>query len=317
VHTHAFSISIPREVEVAPAPKAMPKRFPLPPTFSERASPVYIDYKIHVIVRRGGLRVNDQLSTNFTFLPRTVAGPPSPMRALAYAEGGEIPGPDLDPHGWKVCDPVTATGTLFNVRNVSVQYTLAIATPFTYASNSPVPLFLTLRGTDVQALDLLVSASRLYLQRTIVIGSEAVGEAGSRRSKNTYPTTRRVVAGVFWPHDAPSEIGSGSVRAGAGDTGVRVLRGEVFIPKGTKQSFAFLRFACRYTIVLLPPQVSGFTSATAPEEPLLMEPITVTMANAPGITPVSQIPPGYDVDTEADYNVPTGLLVNGDQRFLF
>jgi hypothetical protein len=47
-----------------------------------------------------------------------------------------------------------------------------------------------------------------------------------------------------------------------------------------------------------------------------MERITVTMANAPGINPVSQIPPGYEVDTEADYNVAAVLLENGDQRFL-
>jgi hypothetical protein len=60
-HTHAFSISIPRDAMVAPVPKATtPKRFSLPPTFSERASPVYIDYKLYVTVRRRGLRVNDK-----------------------------------------------------------------------------------------------------------------------------------------------------------------------------------------------------------------------------------------------------------------
>ena len=40
------------------------------------------------------------------------------------------------------------------------------------------------------------------------------------------------------------------------------------------------------------------------------------MANAPGIIPVSQIPPGYEVDTEGDYNVAAGLLESGDQRFM-
>ena len=47
------------------------------------------------------------------------------MRALVYAEGGDILGPDVDPQGWKVCDPVNITGTLFNVRDVSVQYTVS------------------------------------------------------------------------------------------------------------------------------------------------------------------------------------------------
>ena len=60
----------------------------------------------------------------------------------------------------------------------------------------------------------------------------------------------------------------------------------------------------------------GFTSTTPPEEPLLMEHITVTLANAPGITPASQIPPGYEVHIEGNYNVATGFLENGNQRFL-
>jgi Arrestin (or S-antigen), N-terminal domain len=59
-HTFPFSIVIPRDVMIAPVPKAAPKSFPLPPTFSERASPAYIDYRLFVTVRRGRLRVNKQ-----------------------------------------------------------------------------------------------------------------------------------------------------------------------------------------------------------------------------------------------------------------
>lgn len=105
-----------------------------------------------------------------------------------------------------------------------------------YASNSPIPLLLTFRGTDVQALDLLVSAPRLHLLRTVTIGSEAAEEDGPRRSNNTFVTG--VAKGVFWPHEARTE-------EGAGDPGIRMLRGEVFVPKEAKQSFAFPRFACR------------------------------------------------------------------------
>jgi hypothetical protein len=115
-----------------------------------------------------------------------------------------------------------------------------------YASNSPIPLLLTLRGTDVQALDLLVSAPRLHLLRTVTIGSEAAAEAGLRRSNNTFVTG--VAKGVFWPHEARAE---GEANVGAGDPGVRMLRGEVFIPKGAKQSFAFPRFACRVRLLFL------------------------------------------------------------------
>ena len=65
VHTHAFTIAIPRDALVAPMPKATPKRFPLPPTFSERASPTYIDYNLYVTVRRGALRVNNKCVFNY------------------------------------------------------------------------------------------------------------------------------------------------------------------------------------------------------------------------------------------------------------
>jgi hypothetical protein len=45
---------------IAPNLKAAPMLFSLPPTFSERASAAYIDYKLYVTVRRGGLRVNNR-----------------------------------------------------------------------------------------------------------------------------------------------------------------------------------------------------------------------------------------------------------------
>jgi hypothetical protein len=73
--------------------------------------------------------VAHRLSTNFAFLPRSVAKPPSALRALAYAEGGVVLGPDADPEGWKVYDPVKITGTLFKAREVSVQCT--VSGPFT------------------------------------------------------------------------------------------------------------------------------------------------------------------------------------------
>jgi hypothetical protein len=68
-----------------------------------------------------------RLSTRFAFLPDTVANPPSPLRTLAYAGGRIFPGPDADPEGWKVCEPVEITGKLFKARDVSVQCTVSIS----------------------------------------------------------------------------------------------------------------------------------------------------------------------------------------------
>ena len=110
----------------------------------------------------------------------------------------------------------------------------------------------------MQALDLLVSASRLHLLRTVAIGAEAADEAGLRRSNNTFVSS--VVAGVFWPYDAPSAR-EANVGAAAADPGVRVLRGEVYIPKGVKQSFAFPRFACRVSPFLFALWASTYLSS--------------------------------------------------------
>jgi hypothetical protein len=59
-HRFPFSITLPRDATIAPVPQAAPKSFLLPPTFSERASPAYIDYRLFVTVRRGRLRVDKQ-----------------------------------------------------------------------------------------------------------------------------------------------------------------------------------------------------------------------------------------------------------------
>lgn len=53
-----FSITLPKEVSVPEKEKGPAKNFPLPPTFTERASAAYIDYKIIVTVKRGAFKVN-------------------------------------------------------------------------------------------------------------------------------------------------------------------------------------------------------------------------------------------------------------------
>jgi hypothetical protein len=106
----------------------------------------------------------------------------------------------------------------------------------------------------VQALDLFAGAPNLQLLRTVTIGSEAADEHGVRRSNNTFVLC--VARAVFWPHEAGSaaanEFGrdvlaeeTTGTETESGDPGVRVLRGELFVPKGSKRSFAFPRFACR------------------------------------------------------------------------
>jgi hypothetical protein len=96
------------------------------------------------------------------------------------------------------------------------------------------------------ALDLLARTPNLHLLRTVAIGSETAAERGLWRCHRNNTIVSSVAKGVFWPHEAgaAAEFGQHAI-ASEGDRGVRVLRGELFVPKGSKQSFTFPGFACR------------------------------------------------------------------------
>ncbi|KAI0367999.1 hypothetical protein BV20DRAFT_949122 [Pilatotrama ljubarskyi] len=301
-----FTIMLPSECSVSERGRGkQPQQvYPLPPTFSERASPAYIDYKLVVTVRKSAFRVNQTLATSFVYMPIIRADPPSPLRQLAYREGTALIGPEGDPEGWKVLPSVSIAGTIFGARQVELQCTIAISTPLTYALGSPIPLIVTLSGSDGQALDLLStpSAVRMHLVRMRLVGSLAIQDEPSGRSNNVFRDS--VGTAFFWPSDE-----------GAPRQGTRVLNGELEVKKALKLGFVFPRFSLRYMLVLLPFQAPGFATATPAGEPLLTERITITSANAPGVVPRSYAPPGYVNPEEGDYNTAMGYLENGNQRF--
>lgn len=60
-----FEITLPQEVAVsATTTRKEEKLYKLPPSFTEKASPAYIDYRLIVTVKRGAFRVNQ------TYVPR-------------------------------------------------------------------------------------------------------------------------------------------------------------------------------------------------------------------------------------------------------
>jgi hypothetical protein len=58
--TWPFSIAIPEKVEAVVEEKGPKSLHRTPPTFTERASPAYIDYKLSVTVKRGMFKVNQR-----------------------------------------------------------------------------------------------------------------------------------------------------------------------------------------------------------------------------------------------------------------
>jgi hypothetical protein len=57
-------------------------------------------------------------------MPISRPDPPSMIRQLAYKEGSVLLGPGGDPAGWKVLDPVTIKGTLFDTKAIEVKCTV-------------------------------------------------------------------------------------------------------------------------------------------------------------------------------------------------
>ncbi|KAJ7364224.1 hypothetical protein DFH08DRAFT_910474 [Mycena albidolilacea] len=297
-----FTFTLPAKVTPADA-KGL--QIEAPPSFTERASPAYIDYRAVVTVKRGAFKMNQTLTTSLAYLPLTQPEPPSPLRQLAYQEGGDLVGPEGDPQGWKVLRPVKFKGKLFDAKEVEAECTLAIATPLAFTIGSPIPLILTLKSEDELALDTLASskAIKLHLVRSIALGSDAMEEKAERRSNTFFLSSAG--QGYFWPS-----------MEGAKETGIRTMRGELEVNKGIKPSFHFPRFTVRYSLDLLPFAITGFASlGTEPGKALLSEPVKIMTKHVPGVTARSYAPPGYEKPEENDYNSAVGYLENGNQRF--
>ncbi|TFK40190.1 hypothetical protein BDQ12DRAFT_772139 [Crucibulum laeve] len=304
-HVWPFSFTLPKETQVK-EPNGKTGMYPLPPNFSERASAAYIDYQLIVTVKRGMLRVNQTLSTNFGYYPSVFADPPSSLRRLAYTENSPLIGPDGDPEGWKMLPPIKVTGSLFSVKEVDIECQLAIATPLCYAVGTPIPLVLTFTGQDTQALDTLAapSAIRLCLVRSMATGSDALEKPRAGRTDNLFLET--CGQAYFWPS-----------HEGGPEDNKRVLQGELEVAKILKPSFEFPRFTIRYSLDFQPFEAPGYIpSADEPQlGPLLSEQVKIVTRPVPGLVFRSHAPPGYEKPHTTDYNKSVGLLENGNQRF--
>ncbi|KAI0077074.1 hypothetical protein K474DRAFT_1753683 [Panus rudis PR-1116 ss-1] len=308
-----YAFHLPSEVSVPDRPKGPKSPYPIPPSFSERGSPVYVDYKLIVTVHRALFRIDHTLVTSFAYTPKWRAEPPSPLRQVAYQEGSSIIGPEGDPDGWKVLPAVSVKGTIFNSREIEATCSLAIAKPLSFAAGSPVPLFVTIESTDSQALDLLSTPSsvRISLFRERIVGKqatkaeEAIEDSAKDRGQSYNTIVEPVGSAFFWPSEEGGRV-----------EGKHSLQGEMEIKAGSKPSFVFPGFALRYYIALLPFDAPGFVAESKDGPYLVTEKITVTTLNSPGMIPRSFAPPGYERKDETDFNNAVGYLENGNQRYV-
>ncbi|THH15562.1 hypothetical protein EW146_g4934 [Bondarzewia mesenterica] len=302
-HSWTFSISIPTTVSLPEPRNPQPRVFHLPPRFSERGGLVHIDYKISVTVKRGMLAVNSTLGTNFVYLPKSVAEAPSALRALAYRQGTALIAPHGDPEGWKVLPEVETNGNLFGSRPVS----LAVATPLCYATNTSIPLHMTLRSADQVAVDFLSSPQVIIVR---LVRTVAINDNSMLRASNSFDDF--LGRAVFWTIEEQSS-----------QPGKKALWGELHLRKGLKPSFVFQKISLRYTISLYPPQASGFVLSSSPHQPLASQEVRVALMNPPGIRCRSYAPPGLIEEHDTEYSgsptAPAHIAISlgraGDQLF--
>ncbi|KAK0500298.1 hypothetical protein EDD18DRAFT_1149347 [Armillaria luteobubalina] len=294
-HSWPFELTLPSQVVVTES-KAHTGTYFLPPNFSERASPVYIDYKFVVTFRRGRFTPNQTLSPYFAYVPLRFAQPPTPLRQLALREGSPLLGPNIDPEGWQTSEPIKISGVLFNTKRVEAECTLSIAKPLSYAIRTPIPLTITFECSDRQALDLLANprAVRLFLVRSIATGANATGEDIPKRSNNFF--LEGVGQAVFWPS---------SIRRSTEET--RSLQGELNIKSSLKPTFVFPRISISYSLDLLPFEPTGFSPSSKEGAILLSQRVEIMTRPAPGVITRSYAPPGYEGPDGGDYNRAIGF----------
>ncbi|VDB85673.1 unnamed protein product [Peniophora sp. CBMAI 1063] len=274
-YSWTFSINIPREVVIPGNAQTPPRSYPLPPRFSERGSQAHIDYRIVVSVRRRRFSADSTLFTPIVYLPYSIAGVPSLKRQAAYRAGVLPPGPRADPEGWKILPSCETIGKLLSTRSVStsIHCRLAIAMPLSYAASTCIPIHVSLRTGEPHVAELLTRDSILV---QLVRKLDIQDFTATRRSMSFHDVMSE---GVFWP--APDD------RTAPGE---RHFFGEIPLRKKLTSSFDFSKLSVNYKVALFPVRAPQYTVAS-PDEPLLSEPIEITLRNPHGISPRSYSPP--------------------------
>ncbi|EJD00901.1 uncharacterized protein FOMMEDRAFT_141671 [Fomitiporia mediterranea MF3/22] len=285
VYSWSFSIRLPHEIPIEPklAKELKLNRIEhLPPSLHGLGWNSLINYRLTVNIRKQGIfRSVNSISTLIGYTPTTRPDPPSTARRRAYRERTPIPGPIFDPSGWLILRDIRLTGILFKQREVTVTYTLALATPLAYTRGTVIPCHLTVRSSDRQALDLLASPSaprvtlrRKLTARKVLMPTERVDLTALEKDD------ARPLAKAIW---APSERSGNECR----------LMGELSIPAGCPPSFKFGELNLEYFVDIHTPCPPGFQPSG--DHLLNSTPVQVVSAYAEGSSrPRAYITPAHD-----------------------
>jgi hypothetical protein len=141
----------------------------------------------------------------------------------------------MDPEGWRTLPAIPVKGKIFSSHLVDVDVDLSLAKPLSYTRGTVVPLFLTLRSKDPQALDLLSCPHAINIRLRRHVKYTYTGAADLEDAEDF------VENAVWWP-------------ATGGDVHSRRMNGEIRLAKDLKPttsishftidvSFPFFRFS--------------------------------------------------------------------------
>ncbi|TDL25703.1 hypothetical protein BD410DRAFT_604749 [Rickenella mellea] len=283
-----FSFTMPSTCSVSWKSKEPPIALPIPPSFSERGATQYINYELFVWIRRGPLRIDSKLGTSLGYSPRIRPDPPSMLRQLAYQNGSPIVGPEGDPKGWTVSQPIPIKGTLFGKRPVeatctlSISVQLALALPLCYTRGTAIPCSMTISARDCQAVDLLATPKSPQVRLLRKVNYGAVEQPLGKDGQTLTHSTTDIVSAVWWP-DGNEECT---------DVHTRRLNGEIHLPKDLQPSFIFGRFSVKYVIVFQPFEATAFEATD--KVSLFSASVDIATSHAHGPLPRAYAPPGYD-----------------------
>ncbi|KAJ7667124.1 hypothetical protein B0H17DRAFT_1251884 [Mycena rosella] len=274
-----FSIDIPKDVVLPdPAKPGTARTYALPQTFLERNSKASAHYYLSVQITRSALlfRENNELQTMFVYVPAVRPDPPSTLRQLAYQENMPIPGPEIDADGWYTCPMVTLKGTVFSNRKVEVRCILSLAKPLSYTRGSAIPCSLIYFCQDLQALNLLCTPTtvNLRLHRQVKCRLLSLGTPYTLTTDAIEESGRA----VWWPANTGPPRQDG-----------RRFDGEIHLPKGLKPTSTISHFTLKYFVVMLPFDVTGFSSANI-AQPLIQQEVQIATIFAKGPRPRHYVP---------------------------
>lgn len=309
-----FRFELPDEIQVKEYGVER-ERFKLPLSFSVKGVPSLIEYKLSIEVKRGRFRLNSQLDTIFTYIPRAFSPKYSPAQLQALTRGGELPVPTtpLSDADWNIGKGIAFRGKLFQTRSTVINISIAVPAGSTLAVGTLSPALIILESEDEQTLDLFSTPSSIRLR---LVQEAYIGTDNDRHSShNTFITS--LGRARVWPtsHDRHSL-----------PPNTRFVEAELVIPRSARPSFEFARFEVKYRIQLIF-NAAGFVwddAVSLPSgktKPKLEMDLTLVSDPGSNVAWKSRVPQAYagqdlkDEDFYDGQNI-TGVLLGAGQKYL-